>query len=305
MTKDTFITKEEKKDVKKFLRDKYATKLLRDKDCKDYLLAIISIVLGIPLEELKKGFKVIDIKVGLTNDTKNQETDVIALNHEGYYNIEINYNMSTEVDYKNMCYICNLVLRQTKPGRINRYKNILPEVQINLNNYDQFKIGKFIYVSKMLEETYKLVRNELIKIVDIDLDFLSKIDYTDIKKYERGSLEYLLYAFVCENKDMRKKLYEGDVIMDKVNEKLDTMDTNIDAYLFYDKQKLVEEASREQGYNEGYEEGMEKGVEKGESVKEETIIKNMLNLNYSLEDIQSITNTSFEKIEQIKNCNTN
>ncbi len=239
---------------------------------------------------MKNDFVLTEIRIGLTKDTKDQEGDVIAFNNENYFNIEINYNMSKEVEYKNICYVCNLILRQIKPGYSNRYKDILPVIQINLNNYDQFGKESFIYVSKLMEETYKIVRNDSIKIVDINLDLLSEMSYTKVVEEKKDSLEYLLYAFVCEDEESRKKLYKGDEIMAKVNEKLSTLDTSIDEYLYYDKEALVHEASREQGYSEGVKQGVEQ--------EKKEIIKNMSNNGLTSDRIHELTNIPLNIVQK-------
>ncbi len=254
MTKDTTITKE-KKGTKKFLRDYYATKLLRDKDSKDYLIAIIAAALKLEPKDIEEDFELVDIKLGLSENSKNSEADLVAQNKDFYYNIEINYSVhKIETDYKNISYICALVLKQLKPGKINRYKDLKPIIQINLNDYDQFKDERFIYVSRYFEEESMKPRDNLTKIIDINLEYLSELEYTDVKKLKENSLERLLYIFVCEDKLVLDGLYVGDILMEKIKSKLYDLSSNIDDYFYYDKEELLKEES----YSLGVEHGMEK-----------------------------------------------
>ena len=68
---------------------------------------------------------------------------------------------------KNSCYIANLMIRQFESGK--GYKHFKKINQVNLNNYDLFKEGKFLYRSRVMEESCHIVRDDLIEIVDINL----------------------------------------------------------------------------------------------------------------------------------------
>ena len=46
----------------------------------------------------------------------------------------------------------------------------------NINNYDLFKEGRFIYESSIREKVSHKKRDELITIYDINLEYLKKID---------------------------------------------------------------------------------------------------------------------------------
>ena len=153
---------------KKYLKDKVVTKLFCDKDCQDYLIKIISKAIGIDFDDVKSGFELVDVRINANVNIKDTEADVVAENDCFFINVEINYNPKTpDVDYKNMSYICQLILRQAKPGKDNKYKDIKPIYQININNYDYYKENKFIYRTSLMEENYHIKRNNLITIIDI------------------------------------------------------------------------------------------------------------------------------------------
>ena len=44
--------------------------------------------------------------------------------------------------------------------------------------------------------------------MDINLDFLGSLDYTEVAKLNEEDLKWLLYVFVCKDKNLRKKIYQ-------------------------------------------------------------------------------------------------
>lgn len=100
--------------------------------------------------------------------------------NENYYNIEINYNNVRIVIVKNNIYMYNFILRQVHIS--DDYKNVKVLIQININNYDLFKKGEFIYDSIMIEKKHHIIRDNMLRVIDINLDFLTNIDYNVVKK---------------------------------------------------------------------------------------------------------------------------
>ena len=166
------------------------------------------------------------------------------------------------------------------------YKKLKPIYQICINNFDIFKKDKFIYRSYIMEETLHEKRNDMMSIIDINIDYLKKKNYTEI---EDGSLEKLLYIFVCNDKEILEKIYKGDEIMKKVVEKVSTLTDDFANELYYDKEEIINEYSYDLGVEE---------------TKIE-IIKNLLRKNISEEDILEITNITIEQLEEIKNSLNN
>lgn len=65
-----------------------------------------------------------------------------------------------------------MVLRQVKKSK--DYNSINPVIQININNYDKFKEGDFVYKSQMIESKSGKVRDEIITIYDINSRIFGK-----------------------------------------------------------------------------------------------------------------------------------
>ena len=69
------------------------------------------------------------------------------------------------------------------------------------------RIYLFIYQSVVMESRIHIERNKYLEIYDINLDYLRKVDYNNIKK---DSLEYYLYYMVVKDIKQIKFIYEGD-----------------------------------------------------------------------------------------------
>ena len=285
-----------------FINDRVVKKILNseEEECREYLSRIISGVLNIDVNIIKDNIELIEPEVGSNINTVNSIVDVIYKSDNKYFNIEINYNNKRVVTVKNNIYIYHMLLRQVK--KQSDYSNILPIIQININNYDLFKEGRFIYESSIREKVSHKKRDELITIYDINLEYLKKIDYNKI--IERNyNLEKILYIFICNNKNILDYIYKGDKVMEKVREDAEVITRGLDDILYYDPVMLEEQANeyerkiaREEGFNEGREEGKKEGIK--ENQKE--MIKNMLDKNMDLNLISDITKISIKEIEKMK-----
>lgn len=116
----------------------------------------------------------------------------------------------------------------------------------------------------MMEVKHNIVRDEMITIYDINLDFLRNIDYNRIKKGHIFDLRKILYIFICDDKIILNDIYEGDIVMNKVREDLDKITWERDAVLYYDPDVLNRQIIEEK-VNEIIEERLEE--EKIETIK--------------------------------------
>lgn len=300
-----------------FLRDEVSTIILRDQ--LDYAASIVAASLNIDFNYVRRNLELDNNRINKNINTKYSEVDAIYKNDYIYINIEVNTYKSITTDKKNFRYICNLILKQVPPSKKDSFKKIY---QININDYDIFKENRFIYKSSILEENLHIKRNDFISIIDINLEYLRSIDYNQIIREEQNSLARLLYIFICEDKEKRKKLYNDDRIMEKVNKELEELTSEFGS-LYYNKEEYRKEVFYELGMTEGFEEGFEKGKNEGfEKGKKEglekgknegfekgikkgaiEVAKNLLASNMPKEDIMKYTNLSIEEIEDLANEN--
>ncbi len=126
---------------KVYLKDNIAGIIFTDKDCKDYVEAVISKALDIDKSIVKDNLILTTPRVNANVNREYCTVDAIYENNTSIINIEINYNNSEKLQNKNLKYVCNLILKQTKPGK---KINLKPIYQININNFDIFKDNEFI-----------------------------------------------------------------------------------------------------------------------------------------------------------------
>lgn len=220
---------------KVYLKDNIAGIIFNSPECTEYVASVISSAIGVDKEIVRDNLVLSSPRVNENINTQYSMVDAIYENNTSIINIEINYNKSRNLQNKNLKYVCNLILKQTKPGK---RINLKPIYQININNFDIFGDNEFLSRSYIMNEKNHMVRDKSISIIDINLDYLSKLSYNKIKEEPRDSLEYLLYIFVNDNKKELERLYLEDEVMENVQEKLYTLTEALDSLLYYDPEEL-------------------------------------------------------------------
>jgi len=275
------------KEKPRFLRDDVAGIILTDNSLHEYLERIVSSALNIDLELVKDNLVLKSSRINTNINVKYSEVDAIYESDDIIINIEVNFSKQLTTNTKNMRYVCHLVLEQIPIGKRKEY-NLKPIYQININYYDIFNAGKFIYRSYIMEETLHQIRDNFFTIIDISMDFLANIDYNKIIKEAPDSLERLLYIFVCDNKDKLDSVYVGDEIMEKVRNKLSALTENFMEGLYYDREEYINQVSYEEGKTAGIEENKIK------------IAQNLLKENISIDIISKTTGLTIEEIKKLK-----
>ncbi len=266
------------------LRDDVVKKLLTDSwEGRKYLACMISAVLNKPVAKLN----MVHPNIGVNKNVVNGEADIVLESNNFIVNVEINNFNSLSLSQNNFSYICHLILRQLKKSK--DYKRKIKYIyQINLNNFGVMNDKEFIVRSKILDDKKYREYRKYLMIVDINLAKLRNMDYTDIKKKGKASLEYLLYLLVCEDEDVLKKLYKGDELMEAMVDKGIELTLNFDAGLRYDAQKLREYSL------------IEVGQEQGKRNKEEDVVRRMLKKKFNIGVISEITGLSKKEINKLK-----
>ena len=268
----------------KFLRDEVATIILTDKSCIEYVETIVSIILNIPREHLKLEL-LYPLVYSNSQKLKKAITDAVFDSDKYIINIEVNSTKTDACLVKNNRYIYHLLLNQIPKAVFDKLDKQV--IQINLNAFDFFNHGDFIYESLIMNKKYHEVRRDDTIIFDINLDQLTKIPYNKIKEMdEYTSLEKLLYFFVCEDANLKSKLYTSDM-MKKVMDKSEKLTNEFLDGLYYDYDEFKKA--------ELYQAGMNDGI--NDNIK--NIAKTMLNKKYPLKDISEITGLKIEDIKKL------
>ena len=212
------------------LKDKVVKKLLNSENptCREYLVRLISASTGIDVRELRNNIELVTPNINSNSNYVNNVSDVMVRDDKNYYNIEINYNNVPIAIVKNNVYMYSSILRQIHKS--DDYKNVKAVIQINIDNYDLFKRGEFVYDSMMIEKKHHIIRDNMLRVIDINLDFLSQIDYNEVKKGNKYNLEKLLYFFVCKDKKLLDGIYNGNGLMRDIS-KIFNIDIDSLAYI--------------------------------------------------------------------------
>ena len=235
------------------------------------------------LEEITQkeiqNLKLIHPNIGINKNVVNSEVDLIYETEDTYYNIEVNRRYTKEIEKKNLAYLHQLSLRSIKKSK--DYVKSKKVVQINLNNYDRFKEGKFLYKSSIMEENISLKRNEEIEIYDVNLDYLYKVGYNYIKK---NKLAKYLYLLVEEDEE---KIYEGDELLMDVKKEAERILENFDALLYYDPYEL------------GMKDGRDEGISIGRDMEKSETAMNFIKEGVDLGIISKATNLDMQELEKM------
>ncbi len=284
---------------KMYLKDDVATKIFTSEECFNYTASVISATLGVDFQYIKNNLKLLDPKIAQNIHNKGTVVDAVYTHDKFLINIEINYNSYEEGLVKNTLYIAQLLLRQTKPGDTYLKTNMV--IQININAFDIYGEGDFIYKSYTMDEKYHKRREKLVDIYDINVDYLTNLGYNDVKDLKEEDLRYLLYIFVCSDEMIRKRLYKENPYMNEVFNKMEDLTQEFDGVLYYNRKEFLETISYNHGKDDGRAEGIEVGKVEGAKEKQLEIAKNILeNTDLSLEIISKTTGLSLEEIQRLQ-----
>ena len=296
MKNEVIDEKEENKKEKFYmLSDRIVKKLFTNgsKASEDLLYLIISKAIKVPIENLKRDFKIMHPEIALNDKNINSEADLVYENDKIYISLEINYSDYKSLSKKNFSYVCCLYLRDLLPN--SDYKNLKEVYSINIDGFDYFGQNKFIYESEMIEKNLLMPRNLGIHCIDINLEYLEKLGYNNIT----DELEKSLYIFVCNNKNILYELYEEGSFMREFLKEAEKLSHDLDELLYYDKKKLDQEMVYNNGKEDGIEQGIEQGIEEGEKRKSLEIAKNLINQEISIDVISKATGLTKEEIENL------
>ena len=249
-----------------FINDRAAKLLLTDINLRDYVCLIISKLLKLNYEYVKNNLELVHNGVNENQNIKGKDTDALFENDYSVINFEFNTEYKSAYIIKNNMYVFHLYLRQLKPGE--KERKIKPIYQINVNNFDIYQKGEFIYKTQLCETTYHCIRDNNLVIYDINMDFLKKLSYNEIDGMPSDSLEKLFLVFYNREDFNYEQFYDGNPIMERVIKRLEEMWKNFDDMLYYDVEKLRKAAD---------DEAMKETIEKQVAVKVEKREKEVTN----------------------------
>ena len=244
-----------------FINDRAAKLLLTDINLRYYVCLIISKLLKLNYNYVKNNLELVHNGVNKNQNIKGKDTDALFENDYSVINFEFNTEYKSAYIIKNNMYVFHLYLRQLKPGE--KENKIKPIYQINVNNFDIYQKGEFIYKTQLCETTYHCIRDNNLVIYDINMDFLKKLSYNEIDGMPSDSLEKLFLVFYNREDFNYEQFYDGNPIMERVIKRLEEMWENFDDMLYYDVEKL-RKAADDEAMKETIEKQVAEKVEKRE-----------------------------------------
>ena len=223
-----------------FIRDKFAKAIFANPVNSDYVIKYI-----LALEQKDNieilSYEVLYPEINTFKNLKDRVTDAYGVlnTSEGLVllNTEFNCNYTNESFLKNLVYICHMLLKYADVSSGKVYTKC---IQININNFDVYGEGKFVYKEEIFPK-YRDKENVMLTRYNINVALLRKMSYDDIRKLNRDGLEYLSLICITNN----KKAFIGDKIMLRIVKELDAMQKNYDELIYYDPKKFHEAEMKE------------------------------------------------------------
>ena len=284
-----------------FINDRAAKLLLTDINLRDYVCLIISKLLKLNYNYVKNNLELVHNGVNENQNIKGRDTDALFKNDYSVINFEFNNEYQSEYIAKNNMYVFHLCLRQLKPGE--KENKIKPVYQINVNNYDIYKKGEFIYKTQLCETTYHCVRDNNLVIYDINMDFLKKLSYNEIDGMPSDSLEKLFLVFYNREDINYEQFYNGNPLMERVVKRLEEMWKDFDDMLYYDAEELrkqVDDRLRKERDAEIEKEVTQKVTSEVTNKVTEVIALKMIKDGLSKQQVINYSQISDEEYETLK-----
>lgn len=280
---------------------------------------VVSKILDCDYEKIKGRVKIHDTRLTRVNKyEKKKYVDLIVEYETEKIIIELNNNFQG-LYTRNILYATNVLLNNYKLEKedYDYYKKIVRVLLVNLNWYSKNK-GMKVEGKKIYEIPYTDLERGgyLLKIINVNLDYYKNLCYDKVKDLDKfyklltidnkedleemTKEEGLLKNYSNKIKNLSNNEKYVEVIMDEIIEENVAKQT---AYLLGEQSGFDKGMSEgiHQGREKGFSEGIDKGFSEGINQEKKSVVINMYNKKYKLEDIVEITNLTIEEIEKIIN----
>ena len=276
------------KKEKYFLNEKISKKLFKNERIgKSLASRVISEVIGADYEEVYNSITLSTEEIAFSALTLGNVADAIYYDDKIYFDIEINSYKGTHKTRQLESYVYQLYL-----GQLHSYKDydkIKKVFQINIDSYDFLGYNEFMYDIYLMDRKYHEIISDKIQIKHINLDYLRKLDYTEIEK-EGNSLMKNLYFFICGDSELENISKKGDDLMKKIVSEVKEISGSDDVFRYFTDEELLEMDKRQY---------REEGFQQGRAEKEQEMIIQFYKNGASLDLISKSTNLSTSEIQKI------
>ena len=256
---------------------------------------IISELLKIDYNYLYENLSIVNGYVPSLNINRLKSiSDIVCVVDNNQFIIEMNNDYYEKSIYKNGYYLFSNYSNKANNG--NNYGKDLNTYLINIDNFDVINKNEFIYTFRVSEDKYNTVIYKNIKIININLDYLKKLDYN---KYNK--LEKLFKIFVETNLDNLKDIMDNKNIerVIKYMMKLKDYEKYIVKYDYEDFMASRLEDLKEEGLRQGIKQGIEQGMEVGKKEFMISTIKKMRENNIKDDIIANVVGLSIKEVNNI------
>lgn len=261
----TMFTKNE------FINDIYIRRIFSNPINKDYITKLfLALENDNNIEVLEVvDFKILNNELNNYSDLSNRVTDsyfkVYTTKGPILLNTEFNSQRTRKSYLKNHVYIFHMLLKIFDEETNESYYKA---VQLNINNYDRYRKGKFIYKEELVRK-YDNDEEYILTIYDINVAILRNLSYDDIRKLDRLGAKYLSLIFISND----ETLFEGDEMMLRIVKELNELSKTLDELLYYDPVKFKKEAALEDVTDEFRKKAVLETVT--DEFKKETVLENV------------------------------
>ena len=282
-----------KKLFKVTLRNDYAfKKVFGTEENKDVLQDLLECILDIPpeniagLELLDKEFHkdsisdkigVLDVKLRLKNNT--------------IIDVEIQNRWNSEFVQRTIFYWAKMYTENLKTGEV--YTKLPKCITINI-------VGEGFNLNSLLHSEYNVVEKHINDRLSDEFEIhflnLAKVkDYENIGQDEKKKKLYNWLRFIeTDDEEVRNMLAQESPMMRKANSTIELMEMSPKEKWLYEN-RMKYEHDKASWKHVGYQEGIDKGAHQA---KVETA-KNLLAMNFPIENIAQATGLSLEEIEKL------
>ena len=231
--------------------------------------------------------------------TKKLVLDLVLETNEGTINVEVNNNSGTYITKRNLLYFFRLIGMCLKEAE--DYKDIEMHTQINLTwglqKYYDYDISKRDKIELSISDgkTNKIRYKDVFKIIDVNMDYYSRMCYNKDMKEEDRLLKFLS----SNNREELKVNSEGDAFMEEIKEEVERLNISektLDELYVEGEERRVRNTERKLGREEGIIQGINQG-QKEKSIEKE---KNMLSEKLNVKMISKVTGLTIQEIKEIK-----
>ncbi len=265
-----FEKKEKKMNEEKIIPmtyDKMFKSVLKSKEARQYLVDIIGDITGIPKDNIRKNMVIKDPEYKVNSiSEKRKVSDMVVEIKDGVINLEMNKDYYEGLIDRNHDYMLKIRQEMIKEGE--DYKDIKKVIQINFDNYNQYKPDKrVVIVFEMMDKQKGIKEGVNMQSYHIILPNVKEKYYNERSK---DALVGKLVIMMAKNCKELEELIRKNQELRPLGEKLVEISRDEELMGLYDeeehKRKVRNTQIRtalEDGWNKGMKKGIKEGLEKG------------------------------------------